>query len=71
VPQPEYVICTECDSPVYEFEWRDSRVAEIVCQVCGNEDPDSFLTEEEIDSLGEEMSARDWWHSPRREPTHD
>lgn len=65
MPQPDYVICTDCDSPVYEFEWADDRVQEVVCPTCGNEDPDTFMTEEEIDSLGEEMHGRDWWHSPR------
>jgi len=63
--QPEYLICTECDTPVYVFEWKDGKVEEIVCETCGNEDPDLFLTEEEIDSLGEEMHGRDWWRDPR------
>jgi DNA-directed RNA polymerase subunit RPC12/RpoP len=63
--QPEYLICTDCDSPVYEFEWEEDKAKEIVCPTCGNEDPDTFMTEEEIDSLGEEMYGRDWHHDPR------
>jgi translation initiation factor 2 beta subunit (eIF-2beta)/eIF-5 len=50
---PEYVICLECESPIYTFEWDGSRVKEAVCPTCGNDQASLFSTEEEI----EEMSA--------------
>jgi translation initiation factor 2 beta subunit (eIF-2beta)/eIF-5 len=51
VAEPEFVICMECESPVYTFEWRSGRVIEAQCDVCGNDDPSSFATEEEIDEM--------------------
>jgi translation initiation factor 2 beta subunit (eIF-2beta)/eIF-5 len=51
--EPEYLICLECESPAYVFEWREGRVLEAQCLVCGNDDPSNFATEEEM----EEMSA--------------
>jgi translation initiation factor 2 beta subunit (eIF-2beta)/eIF-5 len=50
---PEYVICLECESPIYTFEWDGVRVKEAVCPACGNDQASLFSTEEEI----EEMSA--------------
>ena len=58
---PDYVICLECESPVYTFEWRDGRIVEAVCTVCGNEDPESFATEDQMEALA----------SDRRWDTHD
>jgi translation initiation factor 2 beta subunit (eIF-2beta)/eIF-5 len=51
--EPDFLICLECESPVYIFEWQEGRAIEIVCPVCGNDDPANFATEEEL----EEMSA--------------
>lgn len=51
--QPDYLICMECESPVYVFEWENGRITEITCPVCGNDDPVNFATEEEL----EEMAA--------------
>lgn len=53
--QPEYLICLDCDSPVYVFEWQEGRVLEALCTVCGNDDPSSFATEEEIDEMSRGM----------------
>lgn len=50
---PDYVICLECESPVYTFEWNGSRVTEAVCPACGNDQPAMFSTEEEFDELSE------------------
>jgi hypothetical protein len=54
VAEPEYLVCLDCETPVYVFDWREGRVLEVVCPVCGNEDPSNFATEDEI----EEMSQR-------------
>ena len=49
--QPEYVICLECETPVYVFEWREGRVLEALCPVCGNDDPASFASEEDLEEM--------------------
>ncbi len=54
---PEYVICADCESPCYTFEWQEEKVAEAVCNVCGNEDAATFLTEDEFDAFS---SDSDW-----------
>ncbi len=51
--QPEYLICMECETPVYVFEWAGGRVVEAMCPMCGNDDPSTFASEEEL----EEMTA--------------
>ena len=48
---PDYIICLECDSPVYTFEWEDGHIKEAVCPVCGNDDPSQFATESELEEL--------------------
>ena len=48
---PEYMICLNCESPCYVFEWGEDEVSEAVCEVCGNEDLDQFLTPEDFDTL--------------------
>ena len=48
---PDYLICVECESPCYVFEWESDKVAEAVCEVCGNEDIDQFLSQGDWDDL--------------------
>lgn len=48
---PDYVICLECESPVYVFEWHDGKIVEAICTTCGNDDLSSFATEEEYEAL--------------------
>jgi translation initiation factor 2 beta subunit (eIF-2beta)/eIF-5 len=50
---PDFVICLVCDSPCYTFEWEEE-VTEALCAVCGNDDPDQFITEEDLEALGME-----------------
>ena len=50
---PDFVICLECESPVYTFEWNGARVTEAVCPTCGNEQPTMFATEEEYEEMSE------------------
>jgi len=52
---PDYVICLECESPVYIFEWKDGVLLEAHCAFCGNEDVAQFVTESDY----EEMSMDD------------
>jgi hypothetical protein len=44
--QPDYIICLECDTPVYTFEWDGTRVTDAICTACGNEKAALFTTEE-------------------------
>ena len=48
----EYLICLDCESPCYEFEYKDGKIVEILCEVCGNDQTDQFATSEEADALG-------------------
>lgn len=49
---PEYLVCVECETPCYVFEWEDATLTEAVCLVCGNDDIDHFATPDDFDSLG-------------------
>lgn len=46
---PDYMMCLECGSPVYVFEWEGGRLVEAVCAACGNEDLPLFVTPEEFE----------------------
>jgi translation initiation factor 2 beta subunit (eIF-2beta)/eIF-5 len=52
--EPDFIICNECDSPVYVFDWQDGRIASATCTSCGNDKPAFFTTEEDY---GEMMSG--------------
>ena len=49
--QPEYLICINCETPCYVFEWKDNQVIEVMCEVCGAEEPEAFTTEEEYEAM--------------------
>jgi hypothetical protein len=46
---PEYLVCLECETPCYEFEWEDGKISEVLCLSCGNEDPEQFLPPEDLE----------------------
>ncbi|MEP7008961.1 MAG: hypothetical protein ABJC13_01415 [Acidobacteriota bacterium] len=46
---PDYLMCLECGSPCYVFEWEGERLVEAVCAACGNEDLPLFVTPEEFE----------------------
>ncbi len=48
---PDYLICLECESPVYIFEWHDDKVTEAICTACGADDPAGFASPEEYEAL--------------------
>ena len=48
---PDYIICLECESPLYTFEWKKDKIAEAMCEICGNEDTTQFATEGEYEDL--------------------
>ena len=48
---PEYLVCLECESPCYVFEWKEGDVKEALCEACGNEDPDDFMSPGELEEM--------------------
>jgi translation initiation factor 2 beta subunit (eIF-2beta)/eIF-5 len=56
---PEYIVCLECETPIYVFEWSEGRVLEAVCPLCGNDDPVAFATEDELDEMDVEETPAD------------
>lgn len=48
---PDFLICLNCESPCYTFEWGDEGCEEALCQVCGNDEPDQFATEDDFDAI--------------------
>lgn len=55
---PEYLICLNCETPCYVFEWKEDKLVEALCPICGNDDPEQFGTEEEFDALSEDQRER-------------
>ena len=47
--EPEYLICLQCETPTYQFEFLDGKIITCVCNTCGNDDPTDFMTEAEIE----------------------
>jgi hypothetical protein len=48
---PEYVVCIECETPSYNFEWAEDNLREAFCETCGNDDLDRFATPEEFEAM--------------------
>lgn len=49
--EPDYVVCMECESPAYTFDWREGRLIGAVCALCGNDDLTLFATEEQMEEF--------------------
>ncbi|HUP63844.1 MAG TPA: hypothetical protein VM557_01000 [Thermoanaerobaculia bacterium] len=47
--EPEFLMCLNCDTPTYDFEWVDGQLGEALCATCGNDDIDQFLSETEYE----------------------
>jgi hypothetical protein len=41
---PEYMVCAECESPLYDFEWDNEgdKLVSAECRTCGNDDVNYF-----------------------------
>ncbi|HSN85936.1 MAG TPA: hypothetical protein VL025_04215 [Thermoanaerobaculia bacterium] len=48
---PEYVICLDCETPCYVFEWSDGELSEALCEACGNDEPDQFALPDEFEEM--------------------
>lgn len=49
--EPEYLICLSCETPCYVFEWKEGELVEAMCEACGNDDPEQFTTEEDLEAM--------------------
>jgi len=47
--EPEYLICLQCETPTYQFEFASGKLATVVCTTCGNDDVSEFMTEAELE----------------------
>src|SRR5689334_19637495 len=47
--EPEYLICIQCETPTYQFEWEDEKCVQAVCTACGTDDVSDFMTESELE----------------------
>ena len=50
--EPEYFICLQCETPTYQFEFVNGKLATIVCTTCGSDEVSEFMTEAELEELG-------------------
>lgn len=48
---PEYVICLDCETPCYVFEFEDGELTEVLCEVCGNDEPEQFVLPDDFDEM--------------------
>ena len=47
---PEYLICLQCETPTYQFEYDSKgKLATVLCAACGNDDTTDFMTEAELE----------------------
>ena len=47
--EPEYLICLQCETPTYQFEYSNGKLSVVVCTTCGNDDISDFMTEAELE----------------------
>lgn len=40
--EPEFLICKECETPCYDFEYKNGKILRAFCTVCGCEEVDDF-----------------------------
>ena len=50
--EPEFVICMQCETPTYSFEWDNGAVSVALCATCGNDDPSEFASEAQLEEEG-------------------
>ena len=47
--EPEYLICLQCETATYQFEYVNGKLASATCLTCGADDPSDFMTEAELE----------------------
>ncbi len=49
--RPEYLICLDCETPCYSFEWQEGEVTEVFCDACGADTPEEFMSEDDFEGM--------------------
>jgi hypothetical protein len=49
--EPEFLICVDCQTPCYTFEWKNEKLAEATCIACGADDLETFMTQEDYEAM--------------------
>lgn len=47
--EPEYLICLNCETPTYQFEYVSGKLTQAICNTCGADDITEFVTEAEYE----------------------
>ncbi|HKO58076.1 MAG TPA: hypothetical protein VJ276_19570 [Thermoanaerobaculia bacterium] len=47
--EPDYLICLQCETPTYQFEFENGKLVACICNTCGAEDLSDFMTEAELE----------------------
>ena len=47
--EPDYLICLQCETPTYQFEFVDGKLVSVICNTCGADDLSDFMTEAELE----------------------
>lgn len=47
--EPEYLICLQCETPTYQFEYVNGKLSQAICATCGADDPSDFVTQAEFE----------------------
>jgi hypothetical protein len=50
--EPDYLICLQCETPTYQFEYNNGKLTSVVCNTCGADDVSDFVTESEMEEQG-------------------
>ena len=48
---PEFLICLNCETPSYTFDWEEGELVEALCMTCGNDDVEQFISEDDFEAL--------------------
>lgn len=48
---PEFLICLNCETPCYVFEWSEGKLTEAFCAACATDEVDEFVSEEDYEAL--------------------
>jgi hypothetical protein len=47
--EPDYLICLQCETPTYQFEYTNGKLTTVICNACGTDELSDFMTEAELE----------------------
>ena len=50
--EPEFLVCLQCETPTYVFEYADGKLVSALCGTCGTDDLADFVTDAEFEEEG-------------------